>query len=68
MNRRLFLSGALSMLAAPLAGEAQQPRGGHRIGILVGSSASFIAPYIETFRQALRGLGYLESQNLALEY
>src|SRR5262245_50072048 len=44
-------------LVAPLAGEAQQPREAHRIGILVGSSASFIAPYIETFRQALRGLG-----------
>ena len=55
-------------LVAPLAGEAQQPREGHRIGILIGSSASFIAPYIETFRQALRGLGYLESQNIALEY
>ena len=55
-------------LVAPLAGEAQQPREGHRIGILVGSSASFVTPYIETFRQALRGLGYLEGQNIAFEY
>jgi putative ABC transport system substrate-binding protein len=54
-------------LVAPLAGEAQ-PREGHRIGILIGSSASFIAPHIETFRQALRALGYVERQNIALEY
>src|SRR5438445_12416967 len=62
----LVLAAILTL--APLAAEAQQPREGHRIGILVGSSASFIAPYIETFRQALRGLGYFESQNIALEY
>jgi len=59
---------AVSVTLAPLAGEGQQPEKVRRIGILIGSSASFIAPYIETFRQALRGLGYLEGQNIAIEY
>jgi putative ABC transport system substrate-binding protein len=69
MDRRRFLLTSLAgALAAPLAGEAQQVGKVRRIGILIGSSASFIAPYIETFRQALRGLGYLEGQNIAIEY
>jgi len=67
MNRRAFVAGLGALLASPRAAEAQTAKV-RRIGILVGSSASFIAPYIETFRQALRGLGYLESQNIAIEY
>src|SRR6266849_5083562 len=59
---------AVSVTLAPLAGEGQQPEKVRRIGILIGSSASFIAPYIETFRQAPRGLGYREGQSIAIEY
>jgi putative tryptophan/tyrosine transport system substrate-binding protein len=61
------MSSGLFLTPAAAAG-AQQPEKVRQIGILIGSSASFIAPYIETFRQALRGLGYRESQNIAIEY
>ena len=59
---------ALSLTLAPLAVEAQQAAKGHRIGLLIGSSESFVAPYIEIFRRALRALGYVEGGNLAIEY
>ncbi len=69
MERRTFISAlAGGLLSGPLAAGAQQPEKVRRIGILIASSASFIAPYIETFRQALHGLGYVEGQNIAIEY
>jgi putative tryptophan/tyrosine transport system substrate-binding protein len=69
MNRRTFLCGlTLGTLAAPLAVEAQQSAKGHRIGLLIGATESFVAPYIAIFRQALRALGYVEGGNIAIEY
>jgi putative tryptophan/tyrosine transport system substrate-binding protein len=69
MNRRAFVAMVCgSIVAAPLAGEAQQSAKGHRIGLLIGSSESFVAPYIAIFRQALRALGYVEGGNIAIEY
>jgi putative ABC transport system substrate-binding protein len=68
MDRRAFLAGYLALLAAPLVADAQQSVKGHRIGLLIGSSESFVAPYIEIFRQALRALGYVEGRDIAIEY
>jgi hypothetical protein len=69
VNRRAFVCGlTLGTLAAPFAVEAQQSAKGHRIGLLIGSSESFVAPYIAIFRQALRALGYAEGGNIAIEY
>jgi putative tryptophan/tyrosine transport system substrate-binding protein len=68
MDRRTLLMGSLGLLAAPLAAEAQQPAQGHRIGLLIGSSESFVTPYIEIFRQALRALGYVEGGNIVIEF
>ena len=59
---------ALAVLVATLASEAQQSAKTHRIGLLIGSSERFVAPYIEIFRQALRALGYLEGGNIVIEY
>jgi len=63
-----FIGVALVILLATLASEAQQSAKTHRIGLLIGSSERFAAPYIEIFRQALRALGYVEGGNIALEY
>jgi putative ABC transport system substrate-binding protein len=62
----LMVALVLSLLA-PLA-EAQQSAKGHRIGLLMGSSESFVGPYIAIFRQALRALGHVEGQTVAIEY
>jgi putative tryptophan/tyrosine transport system substrate-binding protein len=48
--------------------EAQQPAGIPRIGILIGSSASSFSARVETFRQRLRELGYVEGKNIFIEY
>ena len=68
MHRRTFLGGLTGMLAGPLAAEAQQSAKGHRIGLLIGSTESFVAPYITMFRQALRALGYVEGGNMTIQY
>jgi putative ABC transport system substrate-binding protein len=39
-----------------------------RIGFLGGASSSFYAPRINAFREGLRGLGYVEGKNIAIEY
>ena len=47
---------------------AQQPKKVVRIGFLATSSASFVSTRIETFRQGLRELGYVEGKNIVIEY
>ena len=69
MDRRAFITvvGG-SMLAAPVAGEAQQAQNIPRIGILTNAAPSPNSPTLEAFRQGLRELGYVEGQNILLEY
>jgi putative tryptophan/tyrosine transport system substrate-binding protein len=60
----------LALLLVPLASEAQQATKVHRIGrLLPGSPPSAGGdPGLEDFRQGLRDLGYVEGQNLSIEY
>jgi putative ABC transport system substrate-binding protein len=55
------------MLAAPLAGEAQQPRV-YRLGFISPAASSAMAARDEAFRQGLRALGYVVGQNITIEY
>ena len=59
----------IGILAAPLAADAQQPAKIPRVGILrdVTPSPGPDDPFPE-FRQGLRELGYVEGQNIVLEY
>ena len=68
MDRRAFL-GTLTggLLTAPLAAEAQQAGKVWRIGFL-GGSPSTVGPFIQAFEQGLRELGYVDGQNVAIEY
>jgi putative ABC transport system substrate-binding protein len=70
MNRRAFLGTLASgLLAAPLAAEAQQ-RTVPRVGwlSLFSSSDPQIQHGLGLFRQALRDLGHVEGQSVAIEY
>jgi len=66
MDRRAFLTGSVALLAAPLAGEAQQATKVWRIGYL-GYASPSEARALEAFRQRLRDLGYVEGKNLVIE-
>jgi len=70
MDRRAFIGTlAGSLIAAPLAAEAQPAKRIPRIGVLLPAEpASPTEPNASAFRQGLRDLGYVEGQTIALEY
>ncbi len=60
---------ALGLLAAPSPAKAQQAGKVYRIGFLrTGSGSPITSPVGIAFRQRLRELGYVEGQNLVIEY
>jgi putative ABC transport system substrate-binding protein len=63
---RLVVLLALGILMAPLTSEAQRPVKVPVIGMLTPAPAPH--PIFEAFRQGLHALGYIEGQNITLEY
>src|SRR5687767_11337320 len=57
---------AAILLAIAVIGEAQQPAKVPRIGFLRGTD--YPSAYTEAFRHGLRELGYVEGQNITVEY
>jgi putative ABC transport system substrate-binding protein len=53
---------------APLVPEAQPPMHVHRIGVLWGPTTPEQDPYVRAFLEGMRTLGYVEGQNLVMEY
>jgi putative ABC transport system substrate-binding protein len=69
MDRKILwylLSTLLFALSA--AADGQQSKKVPRIGYLAAVSASADAPRLEAFRQGLRDLGYVEGQNIIIDY
>lgn len=69
MRRKTFwlpLCALLFALSVPV--EAQQPKKVPRVGYLAAVSAAADAPRLEAFRQGLRDLGYIEGQNILIDY
>lgn len=56
------------MLVPGVSAEAQQPKQVPRVGFLVPGSPSSYSDRIAAFRQGLRELGYLEGENIIIEY
>jgi len=59
---------AFGILSTTVIAEVPPQGKARRIGMLLGVSPDFAAPYIATFRQGLHELSYTEGQNIALEY
>ena len=68
MRRLASILFAGALLAVAVALDAQQPRKVFRIGYLDPSSVSGSATLLETFRQELSKLGWIEGKNLVFEY
>ena len=77
MNRLLEIFGACSAITsvvtvlffvAPLAAGAQPAGKVYRIGFLGNSTAALEAHLVGPFREGLRELGYVEGQNIVIEY
>jgi len=64
----LVVTFVLGLLAGPLPAEAQQPGKVYRIGWLSGFFSPATDPGQNPFRQGLAELGYVEGQNLVIEY
>ncbi len=60
----------IAVLVVPLCGEAQQAATLPRVGFLFPASLSDprIPPFPRAFRQGLHELGYVEGQNIAIEF
>jgi putative ABC transport system substrate-binding protein len=56
------------LLAVPLGAPAQQPGKLYRIGMLETIAASLNSVNLQAFHQELKVLGYVEGQNLAVDY
>jgi len=65
-RRELLAALGGTAVARPLAARAQQPM--PVIGLLNSSSPDGYAPFVAAFHQGLKETGYVEGQNVAIEY
>jgi putative ABC transport system substrate-binding protein len=68
VKRREFIVALGGLAAWPLVSRAQQAGKVYRIGILETISAAQNAANLDALRKGLRKLGYVEAQNLVIEY
>jgi putative tryptophan/tyrosine transport system substrate-binding protein len=67
MRRREFISLLGGAAAWPLVARAQQAESTPKIGLLWPGDAPPASPRMESFRQGLRALGFIDGQNIAIE-
>lgn len=66
VRRRQFLMASGALLVARVAG-GQEARRVRRIGFLYAADAATFKPSLDAFRDALRGLGWIEGRNVVIE-
>ncbi|TMB64188.1 MAG: ABC transporter substrate-binding protein [Deltaproteobacteria bacterium] len=69
MTKKIILLALCSLLLAPCSAvDAQQAEKTFRIGFLDNSTAAGSASLLESFRQELRKLGWIEGKSITIEY
>ena len=69
MDRRTFINSlGLAALTAPLVAEAQHAGKVYRVGYLSTPTREAVEHGLAAFLRTLRGLGWIEGQNLIIEY
>lgn len=68
MRKTAPLSILVVVLAAAMIAEAQQGGKVPRIGVLIPGSRAIAKPRVKAFQEGLRELGYVEGNNIVLEY
>jgi putative ABC transport system substrate-binding protein len=66
-NRRAFIAGLSAAATWPMVARAQQPAI-PVVGFLGAASSDGYAPYVTAFHQGLKEVGYIEGQNMVIEY
>ena len=70
MKRRRFIVVLGGAAVCPLAGYAQQPEGVRRVGVLMSppESSPVTRASVTAFVQALKGFGWVEGENIRIDY
>src|SRR5438128_409531 len=68
MRKNILIWLLATVLLATISAQAQQPKKVPRIGWLSGGDSNSSRSQVEGFHQGLRELGYVEGQNILLEY
>ena len=68
ITRRRFIATVVGVILAPLAAEAQQAGKVRRIGYLSAPTRASVENALQAFLRTLRELGWVEGQNLIIEY
>jgi putative ABC transport system substrate-binding protein len=69
LTQRVIQFGLAAMFwSLSFSAEAQQPNRVHRVRYLAPGASLTALPYIESFRQGLKTLGYIEGQNIVIEW
>src|SRR5262249_40161583 len=69
MDRRTAIAAAaFGLITAPLLAAVQQPKNAFRVGVPTSGINPRSASFMTAFEQRLRELGWVEGENLAIEY
>lgn len=64
----LVVALVFGILLAPCGAQAQEKGKAYRVGYLNSTNPTINAPWLHAFRQGLRELGWIEGQNISIEY